>query len=409
MVSLLKKVRDACLGQGLNRVYWVGYSGGLDSHVLLTLCDQLRAEIGLNCRAIHVHHGLHQDASSWAAHCARVCAEKKIPYEQKNLVLSLDAGQSVEAIAREGRYAAFASVMQPGDVLLTAHHQDDQAETVLLQLSRGAGLKGLSAMPAVKSFAQGLHMRPLLSFSRNDLASYAEAQRLVVIEDPANHHLRFSRNVIRHNVLPHLTSLSPGVASAIVRSAAHCAEAQALLASYVTEDIKACRTQRDDVLSVSRLLMLSPERQRLVLRAWIQQLGFLLPSTKRLATIMQTVLHARSDAMPVVRWGTAIVRRYRDGLYLMADQPKPSVHRLRLKGDLAGLSVRFRQAGESVALAGRRKQNLKNLFQRWGVPPWERAHVPLLFIENRLIAAAGYFISPAYAAGEDEVAVEFTT
>lgn len=427
-MSLLNALRDFCCQQGMEKTYWIAYSGGLDSHVLLSLSHALREECALSLRAIHVNHGLSSNAKVWAAHCAQVCKEYEIDYVERSVTIALQAGDSLEEAARVARYAVFADCLGENDILLTAHHQDDQAETLLLQLLRGAGLKGLAAMPAIKSFAHGLHARPLLTFPRTTLEYYAQEQQLRWVEDESNHNHQLTRNFIRHDILALLKTRWPSVASTLSRSALHCSEAEDLLQEFGLEIMDGVKGSRPETLSVSKLLQVHPKKQRLILRTWIHHLGYSLPDAKKLEAILSTVLTAGCDRMPCVNWRLAEVRRYRDDLYMMAclpshdatlsvewnlNQPTMQIGNsvLRaslvqgrgLRADIQHVQLRFRQGGEVAEMAGRGHHTLKNLFQEWDVPPWERDRIPLVYVKEKLIAVLGYFLEQDYAAKEDEM------
>src|SRR3990167_3364991 len=212
-------------------MFWLGFSGGLDSQVLLTLCAEYQKKNPISLKVIHIHHGLHSDADQWAQHCADTCQQYGLDFINQAIQFKLKPGESLEETARNHRYAAFASFMQAKDILLTAHHQDDQAETVLLQLFRGAGVKGLAAMPAISAFNNGFHARPLLNFPRIVLQQYAEKHQLKWINDSSNDDKRLTRNYLRQEILPKLKERWPSVTNLLARSAAHCAEAQELLES----------------------------------------------------------------------------------------------------------------------------------------------------------------------------------
>lgn len=411
--------------------YWIAYSGGLDSHVLLSLCHSLRNELSLNFRVIHVHHGLSPHADKWAQHCARVCEALHLDLTVKRVQLHLQDGESLEAKARDARYQVFAELMQAGDVLLTAHQQDDQAETYLLQLLRGAGPKGLAAMPVLKPFAKGSHARPLLNFSRGELEAYANTQQLQWISDESNHNTQLSRNYIRHKIMPALVSRWPSAAGTIARSAAHCAESQKLLDEFACDACANVTGSHLHTLSVAKLLQQNGARQRLLLRTWIYQQGYPMPSAAKLNAILQDVLQAAWDRSPCVEWQGVEVRRYRDDLYLMPpftahdetrsyqwDLSAPLLldgvgelraHMLPGKGlrcDVANVSVRFRQGGEIVNLGKRGNHTLKNLFQEWHVLPWQRDRTPLFYVGDTLVAILDYFIHDDYAANESEMGWE---
>ena len=413
------------------QTFWLGYSGGLDSRVLLALCARYHQMTPIQLKVIHIHHGLHPHADVWALHCADICKHYNFDFIEHAIQIKLHPGDSLEEIAREERYSVFANYMADGDVLLTAHQQDDQAETVLLQLLRGAGLKGLAAMPLVTTFSRGFHARPLLDFPRVTLQHYAEQYQLKWIDDPSNEDHRFMRNYIRQEILPRLKQRWPKATHLLARSAAHCAEAQVLLEDMSkTIRVKTAGSQVN-TLSVAKLLHLDQAKQRLVLRTWLSKLACLMPDQKKLTSICQTVLLAKHDRTPCVRWHNVELRRFRDDLYLVPqllphdtqqvldwDMTKPlSMPGLGmltavlnkgngLRVDIKRVSVRFRCGGEAYHLGKRGKQYLKNLFQEWGVPPWERNRIPLIFVGEQLAMVLGYYLADDFAVKQDEMGYE---
>lgn len=426
MELLFDCVKTFCLTQGIDKTYWIAYSGGLDSHVLLHVCAELRKHYAILCKAIYINHGLSPNAMAWASHCDAVCRELNIDFISASITIHANQGDSLEAIARDTRYKAFAEYLNAGDVLLTAHHQDDQAETVLLQLMRGAGPKGLAAMPNIKSFAKGLHGRPLLGFSRKALEAYAHHHGLQWIEDESNRNVDFSRNFLRHDILPLLKKRWPSVTDTLSRVAEHCAEAQELIDA--TMDQHLAWVQCGAGLSIAMLLTFPAVIQRHVLRRWFLRLRFPIPSAVKMQQIQQTLLKAAEDKLPHIYWGHVELRRYKNVLYAMKrllvhDDTKsyvwdfsellvlPNVGHLHaelvagqgLRKDIKQVTVRFRQGGEFCRLPGREfHHDLKKLFQQWGVPPWERSRVPLLFVAETLIAVVGYYLNTDYAAKEGE-------
>lgn len=451
----------------------VAYSGGVDSHVLLHAMAQLRPQLpGVELRAIHVDHGLHSQSASWALHCMQVCSQMDVPCD----VLAVDArassGTSPEAAARAARYAAFKGIVRSGDLLLTAHHQDDQAETLLLQLLRGAGPRGLAGMAKISRFGAAWLARPLLEFPRAALKACALAQQLRWIDDPSNSESRFDRNYLRHEILPALQRRWPAAPATLARSAQHCAEAAELLEELAQSDLQTVHIPPPEILrvstlerkekffspvtaqgrmgaadsteshpgffpkgaglSISRLLTLSPARQRNVLRFWIEQASLPPPQQRHVERLRNDVLHAAADAEPCVHWPGAEVRRYRDALYAMPPLTGFSVFRQQmwdLKGPLriagagllsaysgraglrseacaAGLQIGFRKGGERIRPTGRAHHaTLKNLFQEAGVPPWRRDRVPLLYIDGSLAAVAGFWYAQEFAARADAAAI----
>ncbi len=419
------------LSQPLPAAWQVAYSGGLDSSALLHAMAGLRGRFDIPVGAVHVHHGLQADADRWADHCRRVCADHSIPLS----VLQVDArparGESPEAAARHARYAALADWLAPDHCLLTAQHQDDQAETLLLQLLRGAGVPGLASMPACTAFGEGIHLRPLLSVSRQALHDYALAAGLEWIEDPSNAETGLDRNFLRHSVMPLLQSRWPALSGNLSRSAAHAAEAAGLLDSLAMDDRQAAGGRDTDTLMVSALQALSPARQRNLLRFWMKQQAGHAPSAAVLTRVQHDVLDSRRDAMPCVQWGRHALRRYRDELFVLPvalpDQPRPEcawrldaplpltdgavltatpgvgegLRRAAIGAD--GVRIRWRRGGETCRPAGRgHRHALKKLFQEAGVPPWQRHRIPLLYVENELAAVAGMWICEPFQAGPGE-------
>jgi tRNA(Ile)-lysidine synthase len=410
------------------RRYWVAYSGGLDSHVLLHAMARLRDEHGVMLQAAHVDHALHPDSARWAEHCQTVCADLNIPCQTVRVHAKADAGVSPEAAARRARYQALADLMEPGDDLLTAHHQDDQAETLLLQLLRGAGPYGLAAMPPCARFAAGLHLRPLLEFSRAALRRYAEEHKLRWIEDPGNIKRDFARNYLRHDVMPLIHARWPAAAVTLARGARLQAEAAELMDALAELDLRQAQGVQKNTLSISALNTLSDTRRRNVLRQWIKGLGLPQPDSRHVQRLLQDVLSARADATPCVRWRGAEVRRYRDELYAMPplaphdaslivpwDMKQP----LTLPADLgvlscvpsagagiketAGVTVRFRRGGERCTPSGRHETHvLKKLLQEAGVPPWRRERIPLIYIGGQLAAVSDLWVCEPFQAGPGE-------
>lgn len=408
--------------------YVVAYSGGLDSHVLLHALSSL----GLNLAAVHVHHGLSPNADLWSEHCLATCKELGVPCRVLRVRVTA-AGSGREAAARSARYAALEQALGEGEMLLTAHHQDDQAETLLLMLLRGAGVAGLAAMPPLRRFAAGWLARPLLGLPRDVLRHYAETHHLSWVDDESNFDTSLDRNYLRHDLLPGLRRRWPAADRALARSAAHLAEARELLTELAVADQAGAGGSRPGTLSVAALGRLTPARRRNLLRHWIGDRGLPPPDSAHLRRIEQEVLPARADAEPCVAWPGAEVRRYRDDLHALPptipppalelswdpQQPLalPDGRRLVAAPALgqglgaarcagARLTVRFRAGGERCAPAGRgHSHELKKLFQEAGVPPWERERVPLLFVDGVLAQVVGYWICESFAAGAGEAAL----
>jgi len=420
--------------------YWIAYSGGMDSHVLLDLCARLRDFHPMELQAVHVNHGLQAKADAWSRHCADICRALSLPC----LILNVDArakpGESPEEAARQARYRALRAHLAPGDIVLTAQHRDDQAETLLLQLLRGAGLAGLAAMAELSPLEPGFLLRPLLRFSREDLHGYAIERGLQWIEDPSNQDSAYDRNFLRNEIIPKLEQRWPSLSKALARTASHCAEAQQQLGDLAADLCRSALNHDGQSLSVRQLREFKPADQRLVLREWMRVKGFRMPSQAVIERILQEVLPARQDKTPRVAWREGEVRRYRDGLYLLPPLPAIDISlildwdgftplelpvgngQLTAKpttaaGIAAGhwttgtIRVRYRQGGEHCRLPGRGgTHELKKLFQEKGIPPWLRERAPLLFIDGELAAVAGWWACEGFAGrqGGDNIALEWS-
>ncbi len=399
----------------------VALSGGLDSVALLHAAHELtRLEPGLLLRAVHVDHGLQAGSAAWAGRCAAACTALGVPLEVIRLRLAVDKGASVEAVARAARYAALADALREGEWLLTAQHADDQLETVLLQLFRGAGVAGLAAMPQATPLGRGIHLRPLLGIERAQLLAYAVQRGLQWSEDPMNAESRYDRAFLRHEVLPAIRARWPAVARTVGRSAQHLATAQGLLEGLATADAGPL-VDAAGRLDVAGLLALPRDRQANLLRGWLHARGLGYPATARLRTVMDSLTGARPDAEPVVRWATGELRRYRGRLYALRPLAAPPAGPVRVDaaagsvlelgpglgtfslvagrtGGLAAdpsalVTIRFRAGGESLRPhAARPRKQLRQLCQEAGIVPWLRPHLPLVFIGPRLAAVGDLWL-----------------
>ena len=408
----------------------VALSGGVDSSSLLTaLATPRRAHPRLS--AVHINHGLHPNSSAWSAHCRDLARRLNVPLQVLSTKVKRVRGESLEAAARKARYALLEEHLERGEVLLTAHHEDDQLETVLLQLFRGSGLAGLAAMPELAPFGTGFLARPLLTCSRAHLVTWARSHALTWVEDDTNADEGLDRNYLRRRVLPLIRTRWPSVAGSVARSARHAAEGQRLLDAVARRDIE--RASDGDSLAASALRTLPVERRRNALRFWIARSGFLLPDTRRLDEICGPLLDARPDANPHVAWGDAVLRR-ESGRVSIGPAGRPSAGRgadlawhlsevstcelpnggglLELKSDPRGpidldalppcVSVRTRVGGERLKprRAGPTRA-LKNLLQEARVPLSERARLPLIFAGSRVLAAGDLWVDVSMQAGPD--------
>lgn len=403
--------------------YYLAYSGGLDSHVLLHACAALHAQSpqSFHFYAIHIHHGLQTSADAWVEHAEQVCAALSIPLKLINLNLKPKAGESIEAVARQARYQAFSECLAADDLLLTAHHQDDQAETFLFNALRGSGATGLAAMPAVRALGLGKLGRPLLAFSRAQLTAYAALYHLQHVDDPTNEQMQFDRNYLRHEIFPRLRTRWPAVAQTLSRAAQWQAEQQQIVERLLARQLPQCAGSQAHTLSVAALMAQDELMQKALVRHWLQHLGFGLPSAKKLQHVLTDVLAAQADASPCVAWAGCQLRRYRDDVYalkpfrthdnkqvmvwadLEQDLYLPTVNiclsqqRLtaRFKQAVADskqpVTVRFRQGGERVQGIQGHSLELKTLFQEAGVPPWQRERIPLIYLGDELQLVFGVY------------------
>ncbi len=420
----------------------VALSGGVDSTALLAALAEARSGGGsggvrdLRLRALHVNHGLHPNSRRWSAHCRSLARQLGVPLKVLPVEVARERGASLEEAARAARYGCFARQLHQGEVMLTAHTQDDQLETVLLQLLRGCGLPGLAAMPALAPLGAGQLARPLLGCTRSQLEAWVRGRGLAWIEDDTNLDERFDRNYLRRQVLPAVRRRWPGAAAAVARSARHAAEAQGLLAALGQADLE--RAADGASLSVKVLRSLAPDRRRNVLRLWIASAGRTLPDARRLEEIAGPLIEARADAHPRVEWGgdaamapRLIVARHADLLTLAerasvlesdaARAPLPwdwrrSPHcalpdggALELAPERHGpidldalppqLAITWRRGGERLRVRrGGPRRALKSLLQEAHVPLVERARLPLILADGALIAAADLWIDESVRA-----------
>ena len=420
-----------------SRNLWVGYSGGMDSHVLLHVLDSVTQAHSVNLTAIHINHGLSDRAREWAGHCQSVCNNMKIQMHLIEMDATAAKGESPEAWARTLRYAAFLELISSEDVLYTAHHKDDVAETVLLQLFRGAGPAGLSAMPVRTRFGKGWHHRPLLRFSRHQLAVYARHFDLCWIDDESNLDSKYDRNFLRHNILPLINNRWPGVIDTLSRAAGHQSQASELLNDMARRDMAMTVHGPSGCLDIKSLMQFSKPRMMNVIRYWLKHKGLALPAEKHLSRILIDIVNAREDASPCVSWQGTEVRRYRHLMFASKPLPEIPDKQQRIPWDLQQVCsltmgelqaartkgngikaakcadktvhIRYRSGGEMILHAGHH-HTLNKLFQAYGIASWYRDYVPLIYINNRLVEIAGVCIDDVFKAvkGEDAWLVTWT-
>jgi tRNA(Ile)-lysidine synthase len=398
----------------------VAFSGGLDSAVLLHALRQIQEGLAIPMVAVHVQHDLHADAGEWESHCKKVASVLNVDYMSIAVEVDRKSGQGLEASARTARYQALKQIMKPGDWLLSAHHQDDQAETLLLNLLRGSGMAGLAGIGAIQEFGPAHLVRPLLDVPREDLQAYANSHDLTWLDDPSNADTQFDRNYLRHSIIPMLKERWPAASAKLARSAALASEASALLDHLADDDLRTLgQPQR---IEIAALAALPDDRQRNVLRRALKLSGLSSAPTTALRQIIDELIPAKPDAEPLVRWTGSEVRRYRDFLYLLPELPQePTSGDYKLSADAneadlaglghlslhnsgtngikdsvieTGLEIRFRVGGEEIRPTGHDcTHKLKKLLQQKGIVPWMRDRIPLLYAGDRLVAVADLWVA----------------
>ena len=449
--TFAQAVTAARAQSGASNKVAIALSGGLDSSALLHLAHAYATEHGLALHAFHIHHGLSPNADAWLAHCEQACAALGVAFEARKVALQRQEKTGTEEAARKSRYAALGALCRDHDIalLLTAHHQDDQAETVLLQLLRGSGPAGLSGMDAANT-ATGLlandrlvMARPLLSASRQQLDQYVTAHGITHVYDESNDDPRFARNALRRTIMPALADAFPGFQARLARSASHAQSAQRLLTELAQQDLAVCLD--GDCLDMAKLRVLSLDRIHNLLRHWFGTRGLRMPSAAWMTELVTQLLEARDDAQLLVTHPDCHVRRYRERLHLTPkladlegmredqfDQTPGTTFRWNgeqqlafpayggvLHFDMVGagavseagegsapdiatpgldadwlrgqaLLIEFRRGGERLKRAENRPTRpLKYHFQELNVPAWERGRLPVVHAGKALIFAAG--------------------
>ncbi len=427
-------------GEGISRKFSVGLSGGMDSVVLVHVLHAIAPEFGWKLSALHVHHGISPNADSWADFCAGFCLRLDIPLCIERVDVSpLRADHGIEAAARKLRHAAFAG--QKCDVVALAHHADDQAETLLLQLLRGAGIRGVAAMPVLsrvdatplKPTRAPATLRPLLDIPRAALIAHARQHGLHWIEDESNTDDYYPRNFLRNRVLPLLEERFPAYRETLVRSAGHFAETCGLLDELAREDAQG--QPLDVALDIPNLKILSHPRAKNLLRHFLHVQGAAMPHAAQLDDMLRQLCRAREDAAICMEFGCWQLRRYQGKAYVTAFQVNfdpemvvpwhgetglrwPASGKVvsfsRVQGfgislaklESAPASLRLRKGRESLRpRADAARRSLKNLFQEHHVPPWERERLPLLFCGEELVCVTGIAIHADFQAGPEEAGI----
>ena len=407
------------------QTFIVAYSGGVDSHVLLHACSMLiETRPSLNIGAVYIDHDLHEKSSQWRLHCEAVSKQLSIPFNSIKVDARDVNNDGPEQAARKARYGAFEKLVKQGVVLFTAQHQDDQSETLILQLLRGCGIDGLAAMPKIDTFSNGHLVRPFLELEKSSIMAYADYHKLTWVEDPSNIELDYNRNYLRHSVIPIIKERWPAFAKTTARTASHCAESSEVLDKYLVQYIDA---QEPRILDISSLLLRDGSEQKVIYRYWLKCNNVTMPSSKILNEMVEGVVNAINDKSPVLRWNNLEVRRHQQCLYLLNVLPSISIGDVTCwtgnkcslphsAGELevlptvgegvskdvwasSAITVRFRQGGEKLKIEGREgTKRVKKLLNEQSVPVWVRQRIPLIYINDELAAVAGYWIDASFIA-----------
>lgn len=410
--------------ESVNNVY-VAFSGGVDSHVLLDLTVSIK-RLRNKLTALYVHHGIQKQADEWEAHCRQVSRSMNVNFRSVHVDGLKKNKESPEESARKARYQAFKSVLSSDDVILLAQHREDQLETVLIQLFRGAGIAGLSAMPSSIRCGKGLLIRPLLTVSKQSIVDYAASKRLHWIQDPSNLSNDFDRNFLRNQVIPIIKQRWPSVDKTVSRSAGHCASSLQTINEHVEKLFLDCYVPEYKLLNIPRLQSFKTNEINLVIRRWINDFNLPMPNDKFIQQTIKTVIQANPSANPELIYGDYVISRHQDKLCCYLNQKNTLVDQeyiwrndqsfillddkrklAKVTADAGGIleqtwlestvTVSYRQGGEKIQLPGRMHHtSLKKLFQERGVPPWQRQSIPLIYFNEELAAVGDQWIADQF-------------
>ena len=414
--------------------YCVALSGGMDSVVLLHALAELQKSGRLpdtqKLSAIHINHQLSDRAAAWQVFCEELCSTLNIALSTEKIAVPRDSGEGLESAARSARYAAFAAHLEPGDVLLLAHHLDDQMETLLLRLMRGSGPGGLAGIPLQRELGKARLYRPLLAYSRQQLKDYAAQARLHWQEDDSNQNVDFDRNFCRHELLPLIQTRWPSYRESWTKAARLAGEADLLLTELAQLDLDSAVGRDASVIDLAALLNLSQPRQRSALRLWLLDGGVPNCGWNMLQKLTGELIPAADDATAVFQGEEFQIRRFRNRLYLLQSLPvvklpghvewdanKNRCFALSANGSLSAnksigvglklqdcetLAIRYREGGEECQLAGRPTKSLKKLMQEYHLSPWLRDRLPLLFIDQDLACVPGIGVAEKFSVAANQ-------
>jgi len=396
------------------KVYWVGFSGGADSTALLFAIHELKPEMKAGIKALHINHGLHEDADKWQAHCQRICRRLGIELQTCSVRVGRNSGSGLEAEARRLRYEIVENILNENELFLTAHHRDDQAETLLLNLVRGSGVDGLAGMPETRALGAGLLARPLLDFSMHSLRLYLQERNLEWLEDPSNQDQSYDRNFVRQHLIPELENRWPGVSGRLSTSAGHCRDASIALAKWADTALSG-RRPHERVLELPGLDYHGSEF-RFLIRHWLNVNQAPSLPLRQLQELSRQCSHASPGSRVRIGWEGWVIHLFRDCLWLQPETsistcPElkwdnstainlgPEIGVLEFKPSVehwpAGISVNSRVEGERIQVhPGGQHRSIKDLYREAGIPPWLRPSIPLLHRDGATLAAGDMVISP---------------
>ena len=379
--------------------YWIGFSGGADSTALLHATHECREQLPVPMHAVHFHHGLQAGADAWQEHCRTFCAARDVPYLALKLEIDSSGKSSTEEAARNSRYRAVAALLGRREMYLTAHHAEDQAETLFLNLLRGSGVEGLAGIPMLRNLERGWVARPLLEMHRRDLEAFLTERDIGWLTDPSNADTRYDRNYLRQELFPLLEKRWPGLVRRLSRTARNAritASAMAMFIESQSGDLIRDRLK----MPLDKLLELEPEMQTLIVRQWLRRHEVPVLPEQRLQEFLKQLSDADTDSRAEVQWDGWMIKHYQLDLWLHRSRPSmrcsekpwqdgmqldlgPDSGLLVLRGEPTaippGWTVRARRPGDRIRPHPRgSSQKLKHFFQAAAVPPWLRPGVPVL-------------------------------
>lgn len=404
------------------RTIYIAFSGGLDSSTILHIFYKLKKQKLIhNLKAIHVNHNLQKNSASWEDNCASICSQFGIDLIVEHI--KLESETNIEANARDLRYKCFAKHLEKNDILILAHHQQDQAETFLLHTFKGSGLKGLCSIPKIRKLEAGHAYRPLLNINREHITAYAKENNLTWINDHSNTDTKFNRNYIRHKVLETITPRWPAAVNCIARTIQHCNQAQALITEFIQPILNERTRLNTNILSIIGFHNMSAQLQDHIILSWLDLCAVPKPNSNKISEVRRNIVLAKQDKQPAIYWDKYCIRRYQKHLYLLKNLVEITTYdieidwnisenetlilprnlgELTIKTDckngidpkyLKNVVVSFKQTGQRCQPTGRIGSHpIKKLFQEWKIPPWERHKIPIIKHKNNIISIANHCI-----------------